>query len=29
VAEPDLGYQSPKGAPKDVFTKDSDSGDNN
>jgi hypothetical protein len=29
VAEPDLGYQSPKGTLKDVFTRDFDSGDNN
>jgi hypothetical protein len=27
--EPDLGYQSPKGVLKDVFTRDSDSGDDN
>jgi hypothetical protein len=29
AAEPDLGYQSPEGTLKDVFTRDSDSGDNN
>jgi hypothetical protein len=29
AAEPDLRYQSPEGALKDVFTRDSDSGDNN
>jgi hypothetical protein len=29
AAEPDLGYQSPEGVLKDVFTRDSDSGDNN
>jgi hypothetical protein len=27
--EPDLGYQSPEGVLKDVFTGDSDSGDDN
>jgi hypothetical protein len=29
VGEPDLGYQSPEGVLKDVFTGDSDSGDDN
>jgi hypothetical protein len=29
VREPDLGYQSPEGVLKDVFTGDSDSGDDN
>jgi hypothetical protein len=29
AAEPDLRYQSPEGVLKDVFTRDSDSGDNN
>jgi hypothetical protein len=29
AGEPDLGYQSPEGVLKDVFTKDSDSGDDN
>jgi hypothetical protein len=29
AAEPDLGYQSPEGTLKDVFTRDSNSGDNN
>jgi hypothetical protein len=29
AAEPDLGYQSPKGVLKDVFTRDSCSGDDN
>jgi hypothetical protein len=29
AAEPDLGYQSPEGTLKDVFTRDSDSGDKN
>jgi hypothetical protein len=29
AGEPDLGYQSPEGALKDVFTEGSDSGDNN
>jgi hypothetical protein len=29
VAESDLGYQSPKGIPKDVFTEGSNSGDDN
>jgi hypothetical protein len=29
AAEQDLGYQSPKGVLKDVFTRDSDSGDDN
>jgi hypothetical protein len=29
VAEPNLGYQSPEGTLKDVFTRDSDSGGNN
>ena len=29
VAERDLGYQSPEGVLKDVFTGDSDSGDDN
>jgi hypothetical protein len=29
AGEPDLGYQSPKGVLKDVFTRDSDSGDDN
>jgi hypothetical protein len=27
MGEPDLGYQSPEGVLKDVFTGDSDSGD--
>jgi hypothetical protein len=27
--EPDLGYQSPEGVLKDVFTRESDSGDDN
>jgi hypothetical protein len=29
AGEPDLGYQSPEGVLKDVFTRDSDSGDDN
>jgi hypothetical protein len=29
AGEPDLGYQSPEGVLKDVFTGDSNSGDNN
>jgi hypothetical protein len=29
AGEPDLGYQSPEGVLKDVFTEDSDSGDDN
>ena len=29
AAERDLGYQSPEGVLKDVFTEDSDSGDDN
>jgi hypothetical protein len=29
VGEPDLGYKSPEGVLKDVFTRDSDSGDDN
>jgi hypothetical protein len=29
VGEPDLGYQSPEGVLKDVFTGDSNSGDDN
>jgi hypothetical protein len=29
VGEPDLGYQSPEGVLKDVFTENSDSGDDN
>jgi hypothetical protein len=29
VGELDLGYQSPEGVLKDVFTRDSDSGDDN
>jgi hypothetical protein len=29
VGERDLGYQSPKGVLKDIFTGDSDSGDDN
>jgi hypothetical protein len=29
ATEPNLGYQSPEGVLKDVFTRDSDSGDNN
>jgi hypothetical protein len=29
AAEPDLGYQSPEGVLKDVFTRDSGSGDDN
>jgi hypothetical protein len=29
AGEPDLGYQSPKGVLKDVFTGDSNSGDDN
>jgi hypothetical protein len=29
AGEPDLGYQSPEGVLKDVFTGDSDSGDDN
>jgi hypothetical protein len=29
AAEPDLGYQSPEGVLKDVFTGDSNSGEGN
>jgi hypothetical protein len=29
MGEPDLGYQSPEGVLQDVFTGDSDSGDDN
>jgi hypothetical protein len=29
TGEPDLGYQSPEGVLKDVFTRDSDSDDDN